>query len=214
MISHRSALTVMTTATVNSGPSSQINSANNPIESVHIGTTNAPIALNPNTAATTTTSTTNPSTSTTTTTTTTNWGLTTIPNVINETTAPFYFVLYDMISGKVLNILRNTSSQLLNIFETFHDYFSLSSLDSFYTDNYLNGRTTNLDLNNNGEEPMNSSGRFTYGNSFTYHTLASNNIYAKQNYLKHLKNVSKVIHFFLVNWNYALNLNLKCIIIF
>ena len=108
---------------------------------------------------------------------TTSWGITTVQNVINENTVPFYFVIYDMITGKILNILRNTSPQLLDVFENFQDYFSLSSLDGYYSD--LNQRNSNMDSN------------YSYGSSFNYHTLASNNIYAKQIYSKHVKSVSK-----------------------
>ena len=91
-------------------------------------------------------------------------------NIINEQYTPFYFILYDMESTKILNILRNTSAQLLDVYENFQDYFSLTSMEnvSSHTD------------------------RQACGNTFSFHTLPSNNIYAKQIIQRQIKNLSKL----------------------
>ena len=78
-------------------------------------------------------------------------------SLLNENTTPSYFILYDMKTCQILNILRNTSTQLKNAYENFQDYFSLSILDNF-------------------EDNSNSG----VSSSFTFHSLASNNIYAGQ----------------------------------
>ena len=54
---------------------------------------------------------------------------TSVPNMINENTTLFYFVLYDMERASVLNIMRNSSPQLLDTFEHMHDYFALTAVD-------------------------------------------------------------------------------------
>ena len=81
-------------------------------------------------------------------------------SIINENTAPSYFILYDMQNSKILNILRNTSPQLLNAYENFQDYFSLSILDNFENDSSSTNHVSN--------------------SSFSFHTLPSNNAYSKQ----------------------------------
>lgn len=92
-----------------------------------------------------------------------------LPTILNEQYTPFYFVLYDMESTKILNILRNTSSQLLDVYENFQDYFSLTSLDTF----------TNQNSNMSGA-------------AFNFHTLPSNNIHARQILQRQIKNLSKI----------------------
>ncbi len=47
----------------------------------------------------------------------------TLPVIMNENTVPFYFVLYDMKNARILNVLRNTSSHLLNVYENFQVRF-------------------------------------------------------------------------------------------
>jgi hypothetical protein len=179
LVTQKSSITITTHTTTNNGipnvatsganaqaqPTNPIVNSNNPIESINntsnniianSNTNNVNIQQNNSTTLT------------------TNWGITTLQNVINENTVPFYFVIYDMNTARILNILRNTSAQLLDVFENFQDYFSLSNLDGYYSE-----------LNHN----INSN--YAYGCSYNYHTLASNNIYAKQIYSKHVKSVSK-----------------------
>lgn len=81
----------------------------------------------------------------------------------------FYFVLYNMKTATVLNIIKNTSNKLLKIIDNFQDYFTLASLDKMYS---LNSDST------------------LYGNSLNFHTLSSNNIYSKESTLK---NISKFV---------------------
>jgi de-etiolated-1 len=87
-------------------------------------------------------------------------------NLVNENSVPFYFVLYNMKTGHILNIIKNTSSKLVKIFENFQDYFSLTALDSSYY------------------QPND-------GNSFSFYTLPSNNIYSRQSLYRNLQNISK-----------------------
>lgn len=94
-----------------------------------------------------------------------------LSNIINEQYTPFYFVLYDMESTKIKNILRNTSAQLLDVYENFQDYFSLTVMDN--VSNHTDCQTSS-------------------GNSFSFHTLPSNNIYARQILQRQIKNLSKL----------------------
>ena len=85
---------------------------------------------------------------------------------------PFYFVLYNIKTAKILNIAENTSDKMLKILENFQDCFSLTALDgSFSTCS-----------------KMDSS---FYGNSFNFHTLPSNNSFSRQSLQHHLQNISK-----------------------
>lgn len=93
-----------------------------------------------------------------------------IPVILNENSVPFYFVLYDTKTANILNILRNTSSELLNVYENLQDYFSIATLDGFSAENE--------------QDP--------YGSSFNFHTLASNNLHANQLLKRHVKNILKM----------------------
>lgn len=107
----------------------------------------------------------------------TNSNVTTIPMILNENTVPFYFVFYDTKTTKIVKILRNSSPELLHLFENFQDYFTLASSDN------MNVRAL-LDLNN--ETTSNGMGV-----PLSFHTLASNNIYANQLMKRHVKNMLK-----------------------
>jgi de-etiolated-1 len=96
---------------------------------------------------------------------------TNLPVLMNENTAPFYFVLYDMVTARVLTVLRNTSSHLLNVYENFQDYFSMSILDG------MSGSTVTT--------PAPTS-------SFNFHTLPSNNTHASQTLKRHVKNILRL----------------------
>lgn len=91
-------------------------------------------------------------------------------NILNEQHTPFYFVLYDLETSKILNILRNTSSFLLKVYENLQDYFSLTTLE---------GVTNNTDYD-------------ASPSSFNFHTLPSNNIHAQQILQRQIKNLSKL----------------------
>lgn len=93
-----------------------------------------------------------------------------LPTILNEQYTPFYFILYDMQETKILNILRNTSTQLVEVYENFQDYFSLASLETF----------------------TNTTDREHSGCSFNFHTLPSNNIHARQILQRQIKNLSKL----------------------
>jgi hypothetical protein len=110
----------------------------------------------------------------------------TIPIVLNENQLPFFFILYEMKTGQIVNIMRNTSSQLLYAFENFQDYFSLSSLDNITSDYPIPF------INDIAAEDGGSYYRRPIGTSFSFHTLPSNNIYAKQTFLRHIKTISKL----------------------
>lgn len=114
-------------------------------------------------------STSTPSAPITTTETQTTTTVTNFPVILNESAVPFFFVLYDTKTGTVLNILKNTSSEMLKIYENLQDYFSLSTLDGFST--------------NNEQE--------AYGSTFNFHTLPSNNLYANQLLARHIKMILK-----------------------
>ncbi len=75
-----------------------------------------------------------------------------------------------MQEAKILNILRNTSAQLVNVYENLQDYFSLTATETF-TD---------------------QSGRDTSAPAFNFHTLPSNNIHARQILQRQIKNLSKL----------------------
>lgn len=95
---------------------------------------------------------------------------TNIPIILNENTVPFYFVLYDTQSAIILNIFKNTSSDLLDVYENLQDYFSMSILDGFSAENEQD----------------------SYGSSFNFHTLASNNLHANQLFKRNVKNILKL----------------------
>lgn len=95
--------------------------------------------------------------------------VTNIPVILNESAVPFFFVLYDTKTATILNILKNTSSEMLKIYENFQDYFSLSTLDGFSSGNEQEA----------------------YGSSFNFHTLPSNNLYANQLLSRHIKMILK-----------------------
>ncbi|RNA05223.1 DET1 -like protein [Brachionus plicatilis] len=95
--------------------------------------------------------------------------VTNIPVILNESAVPFFFVLYDTKTATVLNILKNTSSEMLKIYENLQDYFSLSALDGYSTQQE--------------HEP--------YGSTFNFHTLPSNNLYANQQLMRHIKMILK-----------------------
>ena len=98
---------------------------------------------------------------------------TTLPVILNENAILFYFVLYDMKDARILSVLKNNSPELLNIYETLQDYLTLGNLDGYYVD------------------PKIDSVGSSYGSSFSFHTVASNNIYARQTLQRHMKNISK-----------------------
>jgi hypothetical protein len=103
-----------------------------------------------------------------------------IPVLLNENAAIFYFVLYDTKTAQILNILRNTSAQLLDAYENFQDYFSLSTLDGF---------------NYSQDSDYSRLNRTNHGCPFNFHTLPSNNMYARQLLQRHMKNISKFNNF-------------------
>ncbi|CAF0712505.1 unnamed protein product [Brachionus calyciflorus] len=100
---------------------------------------------------------------------TTQTSVTNIPVVLNENTVPFFFVLYDTKTATVMSVLKNTSADMLKIYENLQDYFSLATLDGFSAENE--------------QEP--------YGSSFNFHTLASNNLYANELLARHIKMILK-----------------------
>jgi hypothetical protein len=96
----------------------------------------------------------------------------TLPVIMNENTVPFYFVLYDMRNARILNVLRNTSSHLLSVYENFQDYFSMSIMD--------------------GTTSASSSLTPSSISSFNFHTLPSNNTHANQTLKRHVKNILRL----------------------
>ncbi len=93
-----------------------------------------------------------------------------MPTILNEQYTPFYFVLYDIKEAKILNILRNTSTQLVDVYESLQDYFSLTAAETF---------------TNRTDQDM-------FCPTFNFHTLPSNNIYANQILQRQIKNLSKL----------------------
>jgi de-etiolated-1 len=73
-------------------------------------------------------------------------------------TSQFYFVLYDLVNGSVVNIFPSNSSELFHAYEHFNDFFTLCTVNFQYN----------------------------------YHTLASNNDFAKQTLQRYIRNVSKL----------------------
>ena len=103
--------------------------------------------------------------------------LTTIPVALNENNVPFYFVLYDMRNAVILNIFRNTSSHLLNVFENFQDFFSMSILDG-------------LNINNG---TSNAGTWFSsMASQFNFKTLSSSNSHANQTHKRNVKNLLRI----------------------
>ena len=74
-----------------------------------------------------------------------------------EQCTPFFFVLYNIKNAEIVNIFRNNSAQLLHAYESFQDYFTLTTLDT----------------------------------NFTFHSLPSNDMYARQQLEQNIKNIKK-----------------------
>ena len=98
-----------------------------------------------------------------------------ISNIFNENILNFYFLFYDIKTATILKILKNSSPEMLTIFENFHDYFSLANLDGHYSESQ---NTAALSTN--------------YGSGLYFHTLASNNIHARQILKRQISNVYKI----------------------
>ena len=58
-------------------------------------------------------------------------------NIHTEQSTPFFFALYNISKAEIINVFRNNSAQLLYAYENFQDYFTLTSLDTNFTNHTL-----------------------------------------------------------------------------
>lgn len=54
------------------------------------------------------------------------------PSALNEHSVTFFFVLYNMRTCQILNIFRNNSRELMNAYQYFQDFFTLTTSDVAY----------------------------------------------------------------------------------
>lgn len=94
-------------------------------------------------------------------------GLTSIPGILNENTVAFYFVIYDMQTSRIINVLSNSSNTLLDVYQKFQDYFTLTILDGV-------------------SEPSVLTSQFSFISS------PANNYHAAQTMQRHVRNILRI----------------------